>query len=98
MKQCNKCAHKNVCYRLELERSFGGDIRFQPCGEFSDNSPSIAADEDLALAFLAGAAAIEQSGKCNGLFTVGSIDQRAIPFADAARALRRAGQHYLKMG
>lgn len=58
----------------------------------------ITVDEDLALAFLAGAAAIEQSGKCNGLFTVGDIDQRSIPFADAARALRRAGQHYLKMG
>ena len=58
----------------------------------------ITIDEDLALAFLAGAAAIEQSGKCNGLFTVGSIDQRSIPFSDAARALRRAGQHYLKMG
>ena len=98
MKQCNTCAHKNVCYRLELERKLGGEIRFSPCEDYAGNTKEIAVDEDLALAFLAGAAAIEQSGKCNGLFTVGSIDQRSLPFADAARALRRAGQHYLKMG
>ena len=98
MKQCNTCAHKNVCYRLELERRLGGEIRFSSCEDYSASTKEAAVDEDLALAFLAGAAAIEQSGKCNGLFTVGSIDQRTIPFADAARALRRAGQHYLKMG
>lgn len=95
MKQCNKCAHKTVCNRQYLERTSSGELRRRPCGDYSEE---IAVDEDLALAFLAGAAAIEQSGKCNGLFTVGSIDQRSIPFADAARALRRAGQHYLKMG
>ena len=96
MRKCTTCVHKAVCFHLVLEEKLGGKIKPFQCDHYVESTMPV--DEDLALAFLAGAAAIEQSGKCNGLFTVGSIDQRSIPFADASRALRRAGQHYLKMG
>lgn len=96
-----QCPTHHLCGASAAEACF---MEGSECDKFNrsvlerSGSCLVTVDEDLALALLAGAAAIEQSGKCNGLFTVGSIDQRAIPFADAARALRRAGQHYLKMG
>lgn len=96
-----QCPTRHICGASAAEADF---MEGSECDSFNqsvlskNDSCTMPVDEDLALAFLAGAAAIEQTGKCNGLFTVGSIDQRSIPFADAARALRRAGQHYLKIG
>ena len=96
MRKCNTCAHNAVCYLLVLEDKAGGIIKPFQCDHYAESSMPV--DEDIALAFLAGAAAIEHSTKCNGLFYVGGNDQRTIPFADAARGLRRAGEKYLKRG
>ena len=96
MRKCNTCAHNAVCYHLVLEEKLKGKIKPFHCDHYIEASMSV--DEDMALAFLAGAAAIEHSTRCNGLFFVGGSDQRTIPFADAARGLRRAGEKYLKRG
>lgn len=96
MRKCNTCAHNAVCYQLVLEGKLGGKIKPFQCDHYVGTAMPV--DEDFALAMLAGAAAIEQSNRCSGLFTVGGMDQRTIPFADAARGLRNAGHKYLKMG
>lgn len=96
MRKCNTCAHNAVCYQLALESKLGGKIKPFHCEHYTQALMPV--DEDMALAFLAGAAAIENSRLSGGLFTVGDFDQRSIPFSDAARGLRRAGQQYLKLG
>lgn len=53
-------------------------------------------DEDMALAMLAGANAIQMMHCRVALYQHGSEDQRAIPYHDAARALLAAGEAVLK--
>lgn len=92
MNKCESCFHRAVCYRPLLERKLSGEIMFRQCESYAPGGKLLTVDEDMAMALCAGAAASEiVSSRC-GLFTVGGDDQRTIPFHEAARALRKAGE------
>lgn len=95
MNKCETCCHRAVCYVRVLE-DLGGTIRFQKCGNFMNMKNAIHVDEDMALALVAGAAASENMARRVSLFEMGGNDQRTIPFSEAARALRRAGEKVLR--
>lgn len=98
MNKCETCFHRAVCYVPELERNFRGKVIFTPCNNYAPEGKLIAVDEDMALALCAGAAASENMARRVFLFEVGGSDQRTIPFHDAARALRKAGEMGLRRG